>query len=208
MFNKANWPACTTKLEKCFRFIPAMSSNYERFVGLVINNAKKTITTGYRKEYIPGWSNTSEILYPEFLESAEQEIVDELLHNLDAARRQKWMETVEALDFKQSSRKACSLLRKLGSSNVLIRDNPTVTPNAVVTHIISSSRAPRDHEHSTQVERDFKRLKAATDSQLEYSRPFTYGDIIRGTRGCHAKQSSRFRWHAPGVSDKSRKKCP
>ncbi|KAK9746039.1 hypothetical protein QE152_g6446 [Popillia japonica] len=48
-------------------------------------------------------------------ESGDPEIVDELLRSLDAARREKWMKTTEELNFKYSSRRSWSLLRKLGA---------------------------------------------------------------------------------------------
>lgn len=178
-FKKANWPLFTNELDKCLRFIPPTSDNYNRFVDLVISTAKKTIPRGYRKEYIPGWSDTSENLYQEFLESGNQEIADDLLHSLDAARRQKWIETVEALNFTQSSRQAWSLLRKLGSGNPPIRDKLIVNPNAIATHIVSISRAPRDRDHTIQVKRELKGLKAATPLSSEYSRPFTDDDITK-----------------------------
>ena len=71
--------------------------------------AKSAIPRGYCKEYIPGWSEESEKLYEEFCEDGH-EIADELLHSIVAARREKWTETVENLDFKKSSRQAWSLL--------------------------------------------------------------------------------------------------
>lgn len=63
---------------------------------------------GFKKEYVPGWSNP----YKQF--------ADNLLHILDAAKRSKYMENVEFIDFTKSSRKAWSLLRRLvgGSKNI------------------------------------------------------------------------------------------
>lgn len=43
-----------------------------------------------------------------FLDDDDPEIANELLHSLDAARRQKWSETVENVEFKYSSRKVWS----------------------------------------------------------------------------------------------------
>ncbi|KAG5886112.1 hypothetical protein JTB14_034299 [Gonioctena quinquepunctata] len=78
-----------------------------------------------------------------------------------------------------SKNPAWSLLQKLGSGKVPIRDNPTVTPSAVAPHIVSTSEAPRDREHTTQVRREFKRLKATTDLQSEFYRLFTHVDITK-----------------------------
>ncbi|KAG5893755.1 hypothetical protein JTB14_001200 [Gonioctena quinquepunctata] len=108
------------------------------------NSAKKCIPRGYRKEYIPGWSQNSDELYQHFLETGDQEIADELLHSLDAARREKWTEIVESLNFQTSSRQAWALSRKLGNGTATHRQNTTVSPNAVASHIVAASRAPKN----------------------------------------------------------------
>jgi len=41
--------------------------------------AKKHILRGYRKEYIPGWSQESEDLYNEYQETNDNLVTDELL---------------------------------------------------------------------------------------------------------------------------------
>ncbi|KAG5885687.1 hypothetical protein JTB14_001968 [Gonioctena quinquepunctata] len=67
----------------------------------------------------------------QFLESGDQQIADELLHTLDAARRENWMRTVENLDFKRSSRKAWDLLRRLSGAgmNSACENSPSTTSN-------------------------------------------------------------------------------
>ena len=66
-FHKADWKRFSKLLDDAIRFIPPLSSNYERFVGLVIASAKKTIPRGHRDEYIPCWNEESDRLYREFL---------------------------------------------------------------------------------------------------------------------------------------------
>ncbi|KAG5886721.1 hypothetical protein JTB14_030787 [Gonioctena quinquepunctata] len=72
---------------------------------LPFGSAKKTIPRGYRKEYVPGWNDECEREYRNFQESGDRDIADNLLHNLNAVRREKWTDTVSNLDFKRSSRK-------------------------------------------------------------------------------------------------------
>ncbi|XP_072392207.1 uncharacterized protein [Diabrotica undecimpunctata] len=98
-FKKSNWSAFTSNLDKCLGWIPLKSQNYGRLTGAIITSAKATIPRGYRKDYIPGWTEQSEKLYEEYCEDGKQEIADELLHSIDAARREKWTQTVENLDF-------------------------------------------------------------------------------------------------------------
>ncbi|KAG5893687.1 hypothetical protein JTB14_021983 [Gonioctena quinquepunctata] len=111
-----------------------------------MTTAKAAIPRGYRKVYIPGWTEESERLYEEFCEDGRQEIAEELLHSI--AGREKRTETVENLDFQKSSRQAWSLLRKLGSSNPPDRPINLVTPNQVASHIVSTSRAPQNRTHT------------------------------------------------------------
>lgn len=66
---KANWEKFSEQLDYTLHWISPVSKNYERFVGAVISSAKVAIPRGYRKEYIPGWNETCDDLYAEFLES-------------------------------------------------------------------------------------------------------------------------------------------
>ncbi|KAG8237340.1 hypothetical protein J437_LFUL014546 [Ladona fulva] len=138
-FMKAKWDNFKTDLDKSIRFIPTVTSNHSLFVGLVISTAKKHIPRGFCKEYIPGWSETCEKLYDDFLVSGETEVVDDLLNNLDAARLSNWKETTENMNFTHSSRKAWSVLRKLAGANQCKQENPQVKPEAIAGHMVRTS---------------------------------------------------------------------
>lgn len=175
-FKKAKWEIFSKELDKCLGWIPATSNNYNRFVGAVTSTAKKCIPRGYRKEYIPGWSQNSEELYQIFLESGDQEIADELLHSLDAARQQKWSETVESMNFQTSSRQAWSLLRKLGSGAPAQRQKPGISPNAIASHIAATSRAPKVKAHTIEIKRELRNLKHHARESI-HARPVTLAEI-------------------------------
>lgn len=176
-FNKANWPAFTSDLDKCLRWIPPTHANYDRFTGAVISTAKKHIPRGYRREYIPGWSEESENLYQEFLESGDNDIADELLESLDEARREKWINTVESLDFKKSSREAWSLLRKLGDGKSTSRSTPKIHPNKIAAHIVTTSRGKREREFTKDIKKELRNLKANSPDESEYSQPFSTEEV-------------------------------
>ncbi|XP_072384497.1 uncharacterized protein [Diabrotica undecimpunctata] len=173
---KAIWGSFSAELDKTLGWIPPIIRNYKRFVGAVKSTAKNHIPRGYRKEYIPGWSHNSEELYQNFLESGDQELADELLHSLDAARQQKWTETVESLNFQTSSRQAWTLLRKLGSGTPITRNKTTINPNTIASHLVSTSRAPKDKPHTIKVKRELKTLKFQS-AETEYSRPFACKEV-------------------------------
>lgn len=138
-FRKANWSHFKTELDAAVRFIPPVARNYDRFNKLVIETAKKCIPRGYRKEYIPCWNEDSDRLYEEFKESEDPETAKELLKSLNEARRSRWIETVEKMDMKRSSRKGWALIRKLGGATKLKRLTSTVTPNQIAQHIVQTS---------------------------------------------------------------------
>lgn len=176
-FLKADWTTFAEDLDKCLGWIPPTRDSYDRFVGAVISTAKKNVPRGYRKEYVPGWNDRCENLYQEFTETNDREIADELLHSLDAARREKWMNTVENLDFSKSSRQAWTLLRNLGGSKRKLKDNHPITPNNVASHIVKTSRAPRDRTHTTTVKRELRSLKQTASPASEFSRPIAADEV-------------------------------
>lgn len=171
-FQKAKWDLFAGDLDKIVRWIPPTYDNYTRFIGAVTSVAKKHIPRGFRKEYIPGWSATSETLYREFLESGDHEIADDLLHNLDEARLNKWQQTTEGMDFKRSSRKAWSLLRKLGNCGPAVKKKSPIHPNQVAEHIVKTSKTPPIKDHSTQIRKELSELKSRNSSE-RFSHPFS-----------------------------------
>lgn len=181
-FGRADWSKFSTELDKCLGWIPPVSTNYVRFAGAIISTAKKCIPRGYREEYIPGWSQSSEILYQNFLETGNQETADQLLQSLNAARQQKWVETVENLNFQTSSRKAWSLIRKLGGGIPPQKQKESpISPNSVASHIVQTSRAPGDKAHTKRIRRHLKTLKSKS-IETQYSCPFTYEEISAALR--------------------------
>lgn len=176
-FRKARWGDFSGGLDKCLGWVPPEADNYQRFVNATIETAKKTIPRGYRKEYVPGWTDECEKEYQRFLESGDREIADDLLLKVDAARREMWTETVEGLDFKISSRKAWSLLRKLGGDHKTTNTDKKLSANKIATHIVSVSRTPKDRDHATQVKHKLTKLKTSCEGLTDFSGPFTIDDI-------------------------------
>ena len=148
-FRKADWNRFGTELDAAVRFIPPVAKNYDRFNKLVIKIAKKCVPRGYRKEYIPCWNEDSDRLYEEFKETEDPDTAKELLRSLDEARRRRWIETVEGMDMKRSSRKGWAVIRKLGGAIKLKRQSTSVRPNQIAKHIVHTSKAPADKAFSS-----------------------------------------------------------
>ncbi|KAG5870121.1 hypothetical protein JTB14_000097 [Gonioctena quinquepunctata] len=114
------------------------------------------------------------------------EIADELLHSLDAARREKWTETIENLNFQTSIRQAWALSRKLGIGAPTRRQNTTVSPSAVASHIVVTSRAPKDKEHTAEVKRE------AQATETEQSRPYTREEVSNDLKDVKSGKAPGF----------------
>lgn len=94
-FQKADWISFSARIESSIHFIPNDITSYERFLGIVKGSAKKSIPSGYRKRYLPCWTDEMEALYQQFEEDNDDEISDKLLELLTAARKTKWVETTK-----------------------------------------------------------------------------------------------------------------
>ncbi|XP_039290974.1 uncharacterized protein LOC120352793 [Nilaparvata lugens] len=191
-FSKARWNDYAMDLDKCVRWIPATKDSYQRFVGAVIAIDKKHIPRGYRKEYIPGWNDECNNLYKRFKESGNGRIAEELLKELDGARRNRWNKTVERLDFKHSSRQAWSLLRKLGAARKPTRQGIEVEPELVAEHIIRNSRVNHNLEHTDEIRRQLKILRERVMPNPHFSAPFSAADIHNALRDMKTGKAPGF----------------
>lgn len=67
-------------------------------------------------------------------------------------------EKLRNTNFGYSIRKAWSLLKKLGSSQPPVKQQPKVTPNQLVKHMVEISRVSADKEHNRKIECELKAL--------------------------------------------------
>ncbi|KAL4107168.1 hypothetical protein QTP88_017552 [Uroleucon formosanum] len=102
-FQKANWEEYRKILDDDIRWKKPVSTNYDRFVGMVISTAKKCVPRGVRKDFIPGWSKESDDLYKKYKATNFPLTAEDFLNSLNNARKEKWIKTVENMDFKRSS---------------------------------------------------------------------------------------------------------
>lgn len=176
-FRKSDWNIFQNHLENCLRWIPPYATNYKRFCKAVIKSAKKSMPRGYRKEYIPGWNEACEELYQQYLNTQEQSLGDELLDHLNQTRCERWIEKVESLDFKRSSREAWSLLNKLDGSKKIQQTKTSISPNKIAAHIVATSRSPRDRQHTIDIKRQLREIKRNSQPNPDFCSPFTLADI-------------------------------
>ncbi|KAG5861326.1 hypothetical protein JTB14_024445 [Gonioctena quinquepunctata] len=191
-FGKAKWTTYAAELDMCIRFIQPKAKNYHKFIGLMIAVAKKHIPRGFRKKYIPGWSEEIQSLYEEFEDSGNPETADHLLRSLDASRMDKWTSAVERMNFARSSRKAWGLLRKLGECNRNVVGNASINPNQIANRIVDVSRAPSDKNHTRDVKKSPRDLKRSTPSSSEFSHDFSAEELEQGLKDTNIGKAAGF----------------
>lgn len=178
-FRKANWEGFSRQIDASIRFIPNEIENFERFVGIVKGAAKKFIPRGYRKRYIPGWTEEMESLYRQFEEDGEEEISDHLLELLDAARRTKWQETTENMNFTHSSREAWAILRHLGEASKPVKIKSSMDPEKIASAIVDNSKAvPANKHQNRRMKANLRRIKKSLPAVSEFDRPYDIDELL------------------------------
>ena len=157
-FRKANWESYTSQIERTCQRIPPSVDNITRFGKLILKSAKKNIPRGVRKWHIPCWSKASEDLLKEFERTQDQEIAEQLLNTLQEDRRQRWIETVENLDMRHSSRHAWQLIKKLNQEENGNKTAPIINADEVAKEIKQRGRHVPDHAFERKIRKEYKRI--------------------------------------------------
>jgi len=113
---------------------------------MVISTAKKCIPREVRKDFISGWSKESDDLYKEYKATNCPLTVEELLNSLNNARKEKWIRTVENMDFKRLSRKAWKLKQQIDPNTNGKKLNIDILSKNFANRIIDLTRATMDKE--------------------------------------------------------------
>ena len=193
-FEKAHWEDFSQELDHVVQFIPVDIHSYNRFVSLVKAIAKKHIPRGYRKQYIPGWNQKCNELYENYLETEDVDLGHELLAELNSCRKSKWMETVQQIDFKHSSRKAWSFLKKLGCVEQVKVPLCKVSANQIASRLVQNSKQFVAKARVKAVRKDFHETYKTLSVGTDFSREFTMEELDFGINNIKVKK-------APGLDE-------
>lgn len=176
-FDKADWINFETELDHVVKYVPVKISNYDRFVGLVKAIAKKHIPRGYRKKYVPGWNSKCDEIFDKFLETENVEFGHELLYELNLSRNAKWIRNIEQVDFKHSSRKAWSLLKKLGCANQSKAPSSIISANDVASRLILNSKQFVAKDRVKAIKKKLCRKRRSISTDKKYSGSFSMEEL-------------------------------
>uniref|UniRef100_H3AUT7 Endonuclease/exonuclease/phosphatase domain-containing protein n=1 Tax=Latimeria chalumnae TaxID=7897 RepID=H3AUT7_LATCH len=168
-FKKADWETFQKSVDTNIRWIPPTTDAFNRFIGIIKTATKCSIPRGFRKTYIPCWTEESEALYQEYSLNKNPATATATLESLNSARRERRKSLVEETNFTHSSRKAWALLRQLGGANHTYKHRTTIRADTVASHLIQTSKAPVMRQLSTN-------LMAAPRSSI-MSDPFTLNEL-------------------------------
>ena len=87
-FNRVDWKLFSSYIDKTCKRIPANIDNIKRFCKLILTSAKKHIPRGFRRNYVPCWSEQCTRLLEEHERTQSPEIAEQLLEALSDERQQ------------------------------------------------------------------------------------------------------------------------
>ena len=182
-FHKAKWEEYTAYIEEICPRIPTSIENMHRFTRLLLTSAKKYIPRGYRRNYIPCWSERSSTLLREYEQNREPATAEELLDSLREGRADRWKEIMENLDFKHSSRQAWKLIKKLDPDRTKPAGTiPAVGAEEIATEIKNRSKRTPDHTFKRRVRREYQQNFSSSPPTTEMSRAVTSSEIVSAVK--------------------------
>ena len=183
-FRKAHWDdftkdTCKLLLELPDPNTPDIDDAYCPFISTIIKTAKLHIPRGHRKIYIPGWDNECDDLaekhHAATTEQEKHDTATALMEHLDSARQERWVETVQAIDFTHSSRKDWSVVRRLtGEKNN--KPQVPIKANKIAQHVVKNGRNATvtvNREFTREVNKELKEELQGASEDFDLCSDFT-----------------------------------
>jgi Reverse transcriptase (RNA-dependent DNA polymerase)/Endonuclease-reverse transcriptase len=192
-FKIADWESFAEDIDHVAQFIPARWDCYERFSNAVKAAAKRHIPRGFREQYIPGWDESCENLYQEYNASPDRSTANQLLDQLNTQRKKKWEQTVESTNFIHSSRKAWTLMRKLGTDlSSSPPSRPTINANQIATRLLKVSKVPMDRDFVRSTKRDLRQMRRGLPVDPSLSADFTEDELTLALQNVKSGKAAGF----------------
>ena len=188
---KAHWDdftkdTCKLLLELPDPNTPDIDDAYCQFISAIIKTAKQHIPRGHRKIYIPGWDNECDDLaekhHAATTEQEKHDTATALMEHLDSARQERLVETVQAIDFTHSSRKAWSVVRRLTGKKYNEPQVP-IKANKIAQHVVKNGRnATVNREFTREVNKELKQILQGASVDLVLCSDFIVDEMQQALR--------------------------
>ena len=147
---KANWEQYTYQLDAAVENISATAEYNDQFVNALRKVARKNITRGCRRNYVPGLTPELIDLIKEYREKYEDDpfadntitLGEELMSAISEERRKAWQTLIESTYMTHNSKKAWSTIRKLCDDPCKPKQHCNTTANQVAHQLLLNGRAP------------------------------------------------------------------
>ena len=164
-YKKANWNGFSSDLDTAIENIEASPENYDQFVNAIKVSSRKNIPRGCRTKYIPGLTPEAADLYDEYKTMFESAPFDEattaagerLMETIGEHQRQSWQNLIESTDMTNNSKKAWSLIRKLGNDPKEAEQHYNTTANQVAHQLLLNGKTSKKQP---KVKPDWKKYTA------------------------------------------------
>ena len=132
------------------------------------------------------------MLFEEYLVNGNVDLGRELLSELNNSRNRKWINTVQQMDFKHSSRKAWSLLKKPGCVPQTKAPPNKVSANDVASRLVLNSKQSIPKARVKTVRKELKLKRAALSTDPSYSGTFSMEELDRAIQDLKIRKSPGF----------------
>ena len=110
-----------------------------------------------------------------------------MIKRLDEKRQERWIETVESIDFTHSSRKAWRTVNRLTGRTASKPDKCPVGANAIASQLLQNGRFTNpDPDFSRQVGKVVAELWKVDIKYVDMSTPFTTGELVEALKSMKA----------------------
>ena len=154
---------------------------------MLTNAAKQLVPCSYQKNNIPCWYKECQQLYEHHTAATSSEeseaTANILIKCLDEKRQERWMETVESIDFTYSSRKAWHTMNRLTSRTACKPDKCPMSANAIPSQLLQNGRfASPNSNFSRQVGKEVAELWKVDSKDVNMSIPFTIEELVEALK--------------------------
>uniref|UniRef100_H3AA56 Endonuclease/exonuclease/phosphatase domain-containing protein n=1 Tax=Latimeria chalumnae TaxID=7897 RepID=H3AA56_LATCH len=196
-YRKADWDNYTKLNDQHTVCVPhdiPIDQAYSRFAKAIFKAVSKSIPHG-KKTYIPCLDEECLELLKQYEQSSDPEIANHLLESLNASRRARWEEAPSEMDVSRSSRKAWTLIRKLGAAqNPPYTWQQKVSLNSVATHLTNIAKADKDKTFEESIKKkEWHQYKQFLQlDQDESFQPFSREEIERALKSMKTGKACSF----------------
>ena len=116
----------------------------------------------------------------------------ELLDELNICRKEKWTKGIEEMDFTHSSRKAWSMLKKLGCVNQTKAPSSKISANDVASRLVQNSKQPLSKQRGKAVKKDLYKKHKSLSMDDAYSGEFTMTELETAIQDLKTRKAPGF----------------